>query len=129
MLYIIPYKRANSCTYELATDPDKSLTLVDAPNFWYLHGALQIFTGFDKAEVFVDELDERYFTYVEDGHLYLKDGLYDVMIYGYASRSRAFFWTRREGENLLQRGLVIDPANKDDLKYAEEKYKEQPLIM
>lgn len=132
MLHVIPYVWTDD-HYELSAQPDPKWTLIDAPNFWYLHGVLQNQLNYDKAEVYVDDIDLKWNTDIisdiSGSHNYLKEGVYDAQVSGYANRFRGFFWIKKEGESIIQRGLVVDPDVKKDLDYAEKKFVEKPVVM
>ena len=64
-----------------------------------------------------------------DGNSYLATGIYDVEVEGYDKPCKAFMWQSEEGGKILLRGLVVDPAVKEDLEDAQKKYEEKPLIL
>lgn len=129
-IYLIPF----AFTYKENESEIKKKTfglkLIDAPSFWYLHGTLQHKFIFDKAHMYVDmETFESDIVEDHDGDLYLATGIYDVEVEGYDKPCKAFMWQSEEGGKILLRGLVVDPAVKEDLEDAQKKYEEKPLIL
>jgi len=106
------------------------LELIDAPNFWYLHGALQHKFIFDKAYMYVDwETYKSDIVETKDERNYLVPGIYDVEVEEYDKPCKAFMWQSEEGGRTVLRGLVVDPTVKEDLEDAQKKYEEKPLIL
>lgn len=104
--------------------------LIDAPNFWYLHGALQHKFIYDKAYMYVDsETLESDIIENHDGYLYLASGIYDVEVEGYDKPCKAFMWQSEESGKIVLRGLVVDPTIEEDIKDAQKKYEEKPLAL
>lgn len=103
---------------------------IEAPNFWYLHGALQHKFIYDKANMYVDL--ETYKSPIVERHgakTYLATGIYDVEVEGYDSPCKAFMWQTEEDGITILRGLVVDPTIEEDIKDAQKKYKEKALIL
>ena len=125
MIYLIP----DELFEETPRKNYVNLFIVDAPNFWYLHGELERHFHYDKASMYVDYDTMKESCTKINGRLYLNEGIWDVTIEGYDKPCKAYMWHSKEGEHTLLRGLVVDPDDKEWAKDAEEKYKEKPLIM
>lgn len=127
MIYLIPAKIAE----DVPRKKYVNLMEIDAPNFWYLHGDLEIQFHYDKAYMFISPDNVSKCCEKIDGRLYLKEGIYtDIVIEGADDKSAAaYMWHRKEGEYTLLRGLVVNSKNEDDVKYATEKYLEKPCVM
>ena len=129
-IYLIPY----TFTYKENESEIKKKTfglkLIDALSFWYLHGTLQHKFIFDKAHMYVDmETFESDIVEDHDGDLYLATGIYDVEVEGYDNPCKAFMWQLEESGKILLRGLVVDSTVEEDVKDAQKKYDEKPLII
>ena len=106
------------------------LELIDAPNFWYLHGVLQDKCHHDKAEMFVNyETYKSDIVETKDEKNYIVPGIYDVEVEGYDNPCKAFMWQLEESGKILLRGLVVDSTVEEDIKDAQKKYNEKPLII
>ena len=53
-IYLIPYALIDEESEREIKKKTFGLEPIDAPNFWYLHGALQHKFVFDKADMYVD---------------------------------------------------------------------------
>ena len=107
---------------------------INAPNFWYLHGKLEKHFHYDKARMFistdlVETMCEKYeCIYSRKGeeyretYLYLKEGIYDVEVYGVPTKCTAYIWHRNYNNFTDLRGLVVMNNDKDAIKYAEDMY-------
>ena len=129
-IYLIPY--TFTCEENESEIKKKTfgLKLIDAPSFWYLHGTLQHKFIFDKAYMYVDmETFKSDIVEEHDDNSYLATGIYDVEVEGYDKPCKAFMWQSEERGKILLRGLVVDPAVKEDLEDAQKKYEEKPLIL
>ena len=129
-IYLIPY----ALIYEEPEREIKKKTFglepIDAPNFWYLHGALQHKFIFDKADMYVDwETYKSNIIEVKNEKNYLVPGIYDVEIEGYDKPCKAFMWQTEDGGITLLRGLVVDPTIKKDLEDAQKKYEEKSTML
>ena len=129
-IYLVPSTLATEENESEIKKKTFGLELIDAPNFWYLHGVLQDAFHFDKAFMYVDwETYKSDAVETKDERNYLATGIYDVEVEGYGKPCKAFMWQSEEGGVTLLRGLVVDPAIEEDVKYAQKKYDEKPLIM
>ena len=129
-IYLIPY----ALIYEEPEREIKKKTFglepIDAPNFWYLHGALQHKFIFDKADMYVDwDTYKSNIIEVKNEKNYLVTGIYDVEVEGYDNPCKAFIWQSEEGGITLLRGLVVDPTIKKDLEDAQKKYEEKSTML
>ena len=128
MIYIIPFPLVDKEEINVK-EKTRGFEFISAPSFWYLHGVLESKFKFDGAYMFVDYGTSKTET-VEtfDNRLYLKPGIYnDIVVEGYDKPCRAYMWHREIGDKggIIKdlRGVVIDPTNEDDVKYAEMLYK------
>ena len=130
-IYLIPYAFMDEEPEREIKKKTFGLEPIDAPNFWYLHGALQHKFIFDKANMYVDlETYKSNIVEVKDEKNYLVSGIYDVEVEGYDKPCKAFMWQSEDDEGMsLLRGLVVDPTVKEDLEYAQKKYEEKPFIL
>lgn len=86
----------------------------------YLHGILEDVMKYDigcciNGEECGDFEKEQY-----------KVGIYDVEVVDYLNNPcKAFLWNRFG----KPRGLIVDPKNEEDLKYAQEKYNKKSHIL
>jgi hypothetical protein len=129
-IYLIPFTLINEENEREIKKKTFGLELIDAPNFWYLHGVLQDKFHYDRAEMFVDyETYKSDIVKTKDGKKYLVPGIYDVEVEGYDKPCKAFMWQSNEGGITLLRGLVVDPTCEKDLEYAQKKYDEKPFIL
>ena len=129
-IYLIPFALINEENEREIKKKTFGLELIDAPSFWYLHGALQHKFIFDKAHMFVDwETYKSDIVEMKDEKSYLVPGIYDVEVEGYEKPCKAFMWQSEEGGKFLLRGLVVDSTIEEDLKDAQKKYEEKPLIL
>ena len=131
MIYIIPAPLINKEEFNIK-EKTRGFVEINAPSFWYLHGALQDEFDFDDAYMFVDYGTSKTETVQTiDGRLYLSPGIYNVVVEGYDNPCKAYMWHRvikDKGYKFTDlRGVVIDPTNKDDLEYAEKLYIEKPF--
>ena len=100
-------------------------------NWWYLHGDLQTFIGYDKGIITnYDELptstklcyfngNEKYFNVMT-----IEDGVYNVKIKGINKSCIGFFWTTEDAIP-RSRGLVCYKDDSIAMKYARSKYIEK----
>ena len=106
---------------------------IDAPNFWYLHGKLEYYFNYDKAEMYVDEKTRKKncFRYpTPNDSLYLEQGIYTVHVENYKRKCRAYLWTQTYEDNTMTlRGLIVDAYSIKDNLYAYRKYKKQSLVL
>lgn len=130
-IYLIPYALMDEEPEREIKKKTFGLERIDAPNFWYLHGALQHKFVFDKADMYVDwETYKSDIVEMKNGKSYLVQGVYDVEVEGYDKLCKAFMWQSEDDEGVtLLRGLVVDPTVKDDLEYAQKQYEEKPFIL
>ena len=130
-IYIIPYALIDEEPEREIKKKTFGLEPIDAPNFWYLHGALQHKFIFDKANMYVDwETYKSNIVEVKDEKNYLVQGIYDVEVEGYDKLCKAFMWQSEDDEGIsLLRGLVVDPTVKEDLEYAQKKYEEKAFML
>ena len=129
-IYLVPFTLTTKENESEIKKKTFGLERIDAPNFWYLHGVLQDMFHYDKAFMYVDwETFKSGIVEERDVHSYLATGIYDVEVEGYDKPCKAFMWQSEEGGMTLLRGLVVDPTVDEDLKYAQKKYEEKPLIM
>ena len=129
-IYLVPFSLIDEKNEKDIKKKTFGLEIINAPNFWYLHGVLQDKFHFDKAHMYVNW--ETYKSDIVENHnerLYLAPGIYDVEVEGYDKPCKAFMWQSEESGKILLRGLVVDPTVKEDLEYAQKKYEEKPLIM
>ena len=128
-IYVIPLTLINEeCDREIKRMSFEFLP-IEAPSFWYLHGALQHKFIFDKANIYVDFETYNKSPIVErhGAETYLATGIYDVEVEGYDKPCKAFMWQSEDGE--LLRGLVVDPTIEKDLEDAQKKYEEKPTML
>lgn len=129
MIYIIPFPLIDNEEINV-NKKTRGLTLINAPSFWYLHGVLQDKFGYDGAYMFVDyETSKSEIIQTFNDRLYLAPGIYDVKVEGYDKPCKAYMWHKHEGDNILLRGLVVDPDDTEWVEDAERKYKEKPIVM
>ena len=127
-IYLIPYALMDEEPEREIKKKTFGLEPIDAPNFWYLHGALQHKFIFDKADMYVDlETYKSNIVEVKDEKNYLVTGVYDVEVEGYDKLCKAFMWQSDDGE--LLRGLVVDPTIEEDVEDAQKKYEEKAFMM
>lgn len=129
-IYLVPFTLIDEENEREIKKKTFGLELINAPSFWYLHGVLQDTFHFDKAYMYVDwETYKSDIVEMKNEHSYLVPRIYDVEVEGYDKPCKAFMWQSEEGGKILLRGLVVDPAVKEDLEYAQKKYEEKPFIM
>jgi len=129
-IYLIPFALVDEEGESEIQKKTFGLELIDAPSFWYLHGALQHKFILDKAYMYVDwETFESDIVENHDGRSYLATGIYDVEIEGHDKPCKAFMWQSEEGGIFLLRGLVVDSTVEDDVKDAQKKYEEKPYML
>ena len=129
-IYLVPFSLINEENEREIKKKTFGLELINAPNFWYLHGTLQHKFIFDKAYMFVDyETYKSDIVEMKDEKSYFVSGIYDVEVEGYDKPCKAFMWQTEEGGMTLLRGLIVDPTVEDDLRDAQKKYEEKPLIL
>ena len=129
-IYLVPFTLINEESEKEIKKKTFGLELINAPSFWYLHGALVDKFRFDKAYMYVDwETYKSDIVEMKNEHTYLVPGIYDVEVKGYDKPCKAFMWQSEESGKTLLRGLVVDPAVKEDFEYAQKKYEEKPFIM
>ena len=129
-IYLVPFTLINEENEREIKKKTFGLELINAPNFWYLHGTLQHKFIFDKAYMFVDyETYKSDIVEMKDEKSYFVSGIYDVEVEGYDKPCKAFMWQTEEGGMTLLRGLIVDPTVEDDLRDAQKKYEEKPLIL
>jgi len=129
-IYLIPFTLITEESEREIKKKTFGLEPIDAPSFWYLHGALQYKFHFDKADMYVDwETYKSDIVETKDEKSYLVQGIYDVEVEGYDKPCKAFMWQSDEGGITLLRGLVVDPTDEADLEYAQKKYEEKPFIL
>lgn len=129
-IYLVPFALTTEENEREIKKKTFGLELIDAPNFWYLHGALQHKFIFDKANMYVDlETYKSDIVETKNEKSYLVPGIYDVGVEGYDKLCKAFMWQSEEGGITLLRGLVVDPTIEEDIKDAQKKYEEKPLIL
>lgn len=137
MIYIIPSPLVDKEDFNLK-EKTRGFKEVDAPHFWYLHGALQEKFHYDGAYMFVDYgtwktdkvqfLDNKSF----GTRTYLTPGIHDVVVEGCDKPCRAYIWHQKNGEDTLMRGVVImistdKKTGLADLEYATKLYIEKPV--
>ena len=129
-IYLVPFTLTTEENKKETKKKTSELELIDAPNFWYLHGVLCDKFNFDKALMYVDwETYKSNIVEIKDRVSYLVPGIYDVEVEGYDKRCKAFMWQVEECGISFLRGLVVDPTVEEDIKYAQKKYEEKPLIL
>jgi len=129
-IYLVPFTLVTEESEREIKKKTFGLELINAPSFWYLHGALVSKFRFDKAYMFVDwETYKSDIVETKDGKNYLVSGIYDVEVEGYDKPCKAFMWQSDEGGRTLLRGLVVDPTIEEDFEYAQKKYEEKPFIL
>lgn len=129
-IYLVPFALIDEENEKEIKKKTLGLEFIDAPNFWYLHGALQHKFVFDKAHMYVDrEVFNSDIVENHDGHLYLIQGIYNVKVEGYDKPCKAFMWQSEEDGKFLLRGLVVDATIEEDLKDAQKKYEEKPFML
>ena len=129
-IYLIPYALIYEEPEREIKKKTRGLEPIDAPNFWYLHGALQHKFIFDKADMYVDwDTYKSNIIEVKNEKNYLVPGIYDVEIEGYDKPCKAFMWQTEDGGITLLRGLVVDPTIKKDLEDAQKKYEEKSTML
>ena len=130
-IYLIPFPIIDEDGEKEIMKKIFGLKLIDAFNFWYLHGVLEDKFNFDTALMYVDlETYESDIVEMKDGKSYLVQGIYDVEVEGYDKLCKAFMWQSEDDEGItLLRGLVVDPTVKEDLEYAQKQYEKKPFIL
>jgi hypothetical protein len=129
-IYLVPFTLINEENEREIKKKTFGLEPIDAPSFWYLHGALQHEFIFDKAYMYVDwETYKSDIVETKDERNYLVPGIYDVEVEEYDNPCKAFMWQSEEGGITLLRGLVVDPTIEEDLKDAQKKYEEKPFML
>jgi hypothetical protein len=129
-IYLVPFTITTEENEREIKKKTFGLEFISAPNFWYLHGALVDKFRFDKAYMYVDwETFKSDIVEEHNGDPYLATGIYDVEVEGYDKPCKAFMWQSEESGKILLRGLVVDPTVEEDIKDAQKKYEEKPLIL
>ena len=129
-IYLIPFALMDEENESEIKKKTFGLELIDAPSFWYLHGALQHKFILDKAYMYVDrETYKSDIVEMKDEHSYLVPGIYDVEVDGHDKPCKAFMWQSEESGKTLLRGLVVDSTVKEDLEDAQKKYNEKPFML
>lgn len=129
-IYLVPFTLVDEESEKEIKEKTFGLEPIDAPSFWYLHGALVSKFRFDKAYMYVDwETYKSDIVETKDERNYLVPGIYDVEVEGYDKPCKAFMWQSEEGGKTLLRGLVVDPTVKENLEDAQKKYEEKPFIL
>ena len=78
----------------------------------YLHGELEQINGYDLVEFEPPKADGVYGCFV-----HIKDETYVAKL---------FYWKAKIDEKVtMNRGLIVSVDNKDDIKYAQEKFKKR----
>lgn len=100
----------------------------DNNSFWYLHGKLEEFVGYDKAiAINCKTLGISKFSYLFGDFEMHFTGIIPVKIEGIRKACIGYFWTDdfiSDGEEAWnQRGLVCFKDDKDSCEYAESQYK------
>lgn len=136
MIYIIPSPLVDNEEIDVKKKT-RGFHEVNAPNFWYLHGALAEQFHYDKGYMFVDfdtwkTNNVQFIDNVSFGNrAYLTPGIHDVVVEGCNEPCRAYIWHYKNGNDVLMRGVVIriatDKAALDDLHYATKLYTEKPI--
>ena len=58
----------------------------------------------------------------------IPDGVYPAMV-AFGGHGRAYVWSFKHGNSIIQKGLVVSANDEDSIKYAEEKYLKKSLII
>ena len=97
----------------------------------YAHGKMHKALGNDKLHIINVDKFESYT--LEDEFekiqmIKIPDGVYPAMV-AFGGHGRAYVWSFKHGNSIIQKGLVVSANDEDAIKYVEEKYLKKSLII
>ena len=97
----------------------------------YAHGKMHKALGNDKLHIINVDKFESYILEDESEKiqmLKIPDGVYPAMV-AFGGHGRAYVWSFKHRNSIIQKGLVVSANDEDAIKYAEEKYLKKSLII